>query len=101
MNKYTRISLVILLILAAFAFMGNNHEPQQTTDLLDEDYSVPLTQFPPSSNTPTPPPTDDYYFQYDNSVPVGVTAKCNDGTYSYSQNSRGTCSHHGGVAEWY
>ncbi|MBA3766796.1 MAG: DUF3761 domain-containing protein [Acidobacteria bacterium] len=32
--------------------------------------------------------------------PAGATARCNDGTYSYSQHRRGTCSHHGGVAEW-
>lgn len=31
----------------------------------------------------------------------GATARCVDGTYSYSANRRGTCSHHGGVAEWY
>lgn len=36
-----------------------------------------------------------------NSQPVGVTALCNDGTYSYSQSRRGTCSHHGGVRVWY
>jgi endonuclease YncB( thermonuclease family) len=29
-----------------------------------------------------------------------ATAKCNDGTYSYSQHRRGTCSYHGGVAYW-
>ena len=28
------------------------------------------------------------------------TAICRDGTYSYSQTRQGTCSHHGGVAEW-
>lgn len=33
-------------------------------------------------------------------VPAGATAICNDGTYSYSQHRRGTCSHHGGVATW-
>lgn len=33
--------------------------------------------------------------------PSGASARCNDGTYSYSQNRRGTCSGHGGVAEWY
>lgn len=32
--------------------------------------------------------------------PAGATARCNDGEYSYSQNHQGTCSHHGGVAEW-
>lgn len=31
----------------------------------------------------------------------GATAKCNDGTLSYSRHHRGTCSHHGGVAVWY
>jgi hypothetical protein len=33
-------------------------------------------------------------------APSGATAKCNDGSWSYSQNHRGTCSHHGGVARW-
>jgi len=32
--------------------------------------------------------------------PAGATAKCRDGTYSFSQSRRGTCSHHGGVAKW-
>jgi hypothetical protein len=32
--------------------------------------------------------------------PAGATAKCNDGTYSFSQHRSGTCSGHGGVAEW-
>ena len=30
----------------------------------------------------------------------GATAICRDGTYSYSQSRRGTCSHHGGVRAW-
>ncbi len=33
-------------------------------------------------------------------APPGATARCNDGTYSYSQTHSGTCSHHGGVAAW-
>jgi hypothetical protein len=33
-------------------------------------------------------------------VPAGASAQCRDGTYSYSKNRRGTCSHHGGVATW-
>lgn len=35
-----------------------------------------------------------------NSAPSGATAKCRDGTYSFSQSHRGTCSHHGGVQDW-
>lgn|ERR1700734_4021035 len=32
--------------------------------------------------------------------PKGATAECRDGSYSFSQSRRGTCSHHGGVAKW-
>lgn len=32
--------------------------------------------------------------------PAGATAKCEDGTYSFSESRSGTCSHHGGVAVW-
>lgn len=39
-----------------------------------------------SSGSATPPP--------------GATARCDDGTYSYSKHHSGTCSHHGGVAAW-
>ncbi len=37
---------------------------------------------------------------YAPSVPAGASALCRDGTYSFSQSRRGTCSHHGGVAQW-
>ncbi|WAL47931.1 MULTISPECIES: DUF3761 domain-containing protein [Rhodococcus] len=33
-------------------------------------------------------------------APAGASARCADGTYSFSQNRRGTCSGHGGVDEW-
>jgi hypothetical protein len=33
-------------------------------------------------------------------VPQGATAQCRDGSYSFSQHRRGTCSHHGGVVKW-
>jgi uncharacterized protein DUF3761 len=33
-------------------------------------------------------------------APQGATAQCRDGSYSFSQSRRGTCSHHGGVAKW-
>jgi hypothetical protein len=34
------------------------------------------------------------------SSPIGATAHCRDGTYSYSEHASGTCSHHGGVLVW-
>lgn len=35
-----------------------------------------------------------------NKQPPNATAKCRDGTWSFSLNRRGTCSGHGGVAHW-
>lgn len=49
----------------------------------------------------------DYYRNVDGNCvhrpsnnPSGATAKCRDGSYSYSQHRQGTCSGHGGVAQW-
>lgn len=85
---------------------------------------VPQKVYFSPTNTPTQPQTqtttesssglsnNDYYvnsqgntvhspaYSTNNSVPAGASARCGDGTYSYSQSSRGTCSHHGGVAQW-
>ena len=33
-------------------------------------------------------------------APVGASARCRDGSFSFSAHRRGTCSHHGGVARW-
>jgi Protein of unknown function (DUF3761) len=33
-------------------------------------------------------------------VPSGASALCRDGSYSFSMNHSGTCSHHGGVSRW-
>jgi hypothetical protein len=32
--------------------------------------------------------------------PDGATARCGDGTYSFSHSRSGTCSRHGGVGQW-
>ncbi|HVI69822.1 MAG TPA: DUF3761 domain-containing protein, partial [Magnetospirillaceae bacterium] len=72
---------------------------------------VPVAAPAPS---PAPKPTScsaGYYLNVDGNCihspvytpagpPAGATAECNDGTYSFSANRRGTCSHHGGVASW-
>ncbi|RKF45562.1 DUF3761 domain-containing protein [Paraburkholderia fungorum] len=33
-------------------------------------------------------------------APEGATARCRDGSYSFSRHRSGTCSRHGGVADW-
>lgn len=35
-----------------------------------------------------------------NQAPAGATAKCGDGSFSFSQHHRGACSRHGGVVSW-
>lgn len=32
--------------------------------------------------------------------PAGASAQCRDMSYSFSMSHRGTCSRHGGVAQW-
>ena len=34
------------------------------------------------------------------SAPVGASARCGDGSWSFSEHHQGTCSHHGGVSRW-
>jgi hypothetical protein len=36
----------------------------------------------------------------DGQAPTGATARCRDGSFSFSQSQRGTCSWHGGVDQW-
>lgn len=75
--------------------------------------SAPATQnivTPPALNTNSGLSNDNYYTNtagnavhspaHSPSVPAGASARCRDGTYSFSQSRRGACSHHGGVAEW-
>jgi uncharacterized protein YraI len=67
----------------------------------DEDDPEVVTN--PTSNV-------DYYNNVDNNTiqapthypiqPQGATAVCADGTYSFSQHTKGTCSRHGGVSRW-
>ena len=52
-----------------------------------------------SSGQQVPRPCGDWH---QDAPPSGATAKCNDGTWSWSQHpsAPGTCSHHGGVSSY-
>lgn len=55
----------------------------------------------PSYSVPTSPPDLTERRTTSTETASGnPTAICADGTYSYSQNNSGTCSHHGGVSVW-
>ncbi len=88
--------------------------PSLLTD--PEKESVAQSRSASPTDKPHPPPstgqstTPRYYTNkdgervqsptYSDTIPVGATALCRDGTYSFSRNHRGTCSHHGGVSKW-
>lgn len=83
--KNPSISLSLLLLLGVLGFGFANYSPKQITA------QEAITTITPK---PTPKPKT-------RACPEGATARCKDGTCSYSKNRRGTCSWHGGVAEWY
>jgi hypothetical protein len=76
-----------------------------------ESPTIVPTQKPIPTLVPATTTSPDYYTNiygnkvqsptYNDSVPTGASAKCKDGTYSFSQHRSGTCSHHGGVSVWY
>jgi hypothetical protein len=57
---------------------------------------VSVAPAPPAAVAPPPPAADPYA----SLRTQGVSAICNDGTYSHSKTRSGTCSHHGGVSVW-
>lgn len=84
--------------------------PLDGTQQYVKQVSTPQRVSSPTPSTDSGLSNDTYYTNsagnqvhspaYSNSVPVGASAQCRDGTYSFSQSRRGTCSHHGGVALW-
>ncbi len=68
---------------------------------------------PPQSRQGAAPPVDGHgYINSDGNwvhspvhtpndePPPGASARCRDGSYSFSRHHQGTCSHHGGVLSW-
>lgn len=103
--------LVPLGIILLFTFVGVGNADKSPT---------PVSPSPVShiQKTPQPAPpivnsnlsNNNYYTNvsgnqvhspaYSNTLPIGASAKCGDGTYSFSEHRSGTCSHHGGVSRW-
>jgi hypothetical protein len=126
---YKKIGPYILIAILGFIFISglsdnsNNQVKSEPATIPTYQNTTPTTYQPASainsSNTPTIKPdnnnslsNNNYYtnvngntvhspaYSNTNSIPAGASARCRDGTYSFSQNRRGTCSHHGGVSEW-
>ena len=102
-------------IIYVVTYKGNKEiSRQQKSEVVTKQSTAKITTVgtyvaPPAYTAPISCPNGTYTNSAGNivcspysapSVPAGATARCSDGTYSYSQSRRGTCSHHGGVASW-
>ncbi|MCR4848604.1 MAG: DUF3761 domain-containing protein [Bacteroidales bacterium] len=113
--------LVVLFLAVATAFAqgktqvntlnkSTNNLTQTVTVQQDYNQQVGKQHTPSSSTKTTSTQKVKYYTNVDGervqsptnyaTPPAGATALCKDGTYSFSKNRCGTCSHHGGVAKW-
>lgn len=114
-KRYIISAIILGLILS---YSGDTKTP--TPIVQDNRVTYPTAQpvYAPAPIAPTrttyPEPdlsNDNYYLNvsgntvhspaYSNSTPSNASAICGDGTYSFSQHRQGTCSHHGGVDEWF
>jgi len=120
------VSLLLVLTLCSTVF-AQNTQTSNTTTTPPPSKPSSKTQTKPttpksmdakaqdikaSTPTPTPEPqtSGKTYKNKDGQIvpsprlasspPAGASAKCKDGTYSFSKHRQGTCSHHGGVATW-
>lgn len=89
---------------------GHVENLQRTVVQLEQGLERWNSKAPINGSLPGDAPPQRYYTNVDghrvpspvhaDSAPAGATAECRDGTYSFSQNRSGTCSHHGGVKRW-
>lgn len=105
-NRYLLIAAFAAVLLLGGLFrteaLTSGTEPTSTWTLTQYEYG----QYSPSlsnNNTyinGTGNTVQSPAYSTNGSVPPGATAECADGTYSFSQSARGTCSSHGGVYQW-
>lgn len=123
-KKKRYIAILATVGLISLSSLGSTDKPayqvenrQATTVVAPATYDIPVQKsIAPVKSVPAPSVTtsglsnDNYYTNtygnkvhspaYSETIPVGASAQCRDGTYSFSQSRRGTCSRHGGVAKW-
>jgi Protein of unknown function (DUF3761) len=88
----------VALGLALHALLGSAAFAQEPGCLQsDESKLTTHNCYLNSDHQPTHRPTA----TVDDGIPVGASAKCADGKYSFSRHRSGTCSSHGGVAQSY
>ncbi len=99
------LNLLLIVIITLTVVLGcsqptSNSSPTKPVSFANYTNSSPETSATPvrrSKKKKGNPATDATTVE----THSGASAKCVDGTLSYSASHRGTCSHHGGVAIWY
>jgi hypothetical protein len=124
-HKIITSFLVIVLFLLISGLFNHNPNHAEVQGVSTSDPAATSTTIPTATDTPTPTDTPvptltptptippQHVYRPVSSTPMqlpeqpaqqqceGATALCSDGTCSYSAHHQGTCSHHGGVAQWY
>ncbi len=97
------------LSAAEVYYQSSTPAPESTPSYEGDEYEEEPEETEPSSPEPGECTNGTYVNSAGNTVcspeesptqPAGATAECEDGTYSFSESRSGTCSHHGGVAQW-
>ncbi|HYS39331.1 MAG TPA: DUF3761 domain-containing protein [Pseudonocardiaceae bacterium] len=105
---------VVVTTVPALTSQAASQVPDTPAAVAPPVVQAPVVQAPvvqaPVQAAPPAACDGDYYVNSDGNcvhrpeqapaAPAGATARCQDGTYSFSQHRSGTCSHHGGVAQW-
>lgn len=114
-RKKVYFSLAVFSAVFLLSGCGNSSTTGQQNKSINSTNVQQLQQQPTGNNATqaqrAPAVTscgEDYYRNVDgvcvhrpsSSVCEGATAKCRDNTCSFSQHRQGTCSGHGGVAQW-
>lgn len=113
LKKYKIIAIIIGLTVVIFIAIAasDSHQPAAISSYQSQQQIQSNQTYQQASSQPADNLSNDNYYAnssgnsvhspaYSNAIPVGATARCRDGTYSFSQSRRGTCSHHGGVSQW-
>jgi Protein of unknown function (DUF3761) len=106
------LGVAVLSFLAPFGLHGQATQQNQTTTNSTQATASTAKKKPASTQgkAPQAPSKSHYYTNsagqrvqsptQSSTAPARATAQRRDGSYSFSQSRRGTCSHHGGVGRW-
>ncbi len=107
----TAIAVLGVIGIASATPPPTSPQPAAVVQAVNQQTVAPSQTLPPSP-APSTLSNDNHYtnvsgttvhspaYSSNGCVAAGATAECRDGTCSFSQHRSGTCSHHGGVAEW-